>query len=64
MNETTDDGPHGPAPSSIWGDETEVVDAVVGWAAHRVVTASDPKSTARPAAELCIACARELERGR
>ena len=46
-----DDAEHSPAPG-IWGDETPVVDAVVAWAAHRVVTASDPKWTARPASEL------------
>ena len=51
MIESQDDARHGPPPSSIWGDETPVVDAVVGWAAQRVVTASDPKWTARPASE-------------
>jgi glutamate/tyrosine decarboxylase-like PLP-dependent enzyme len=52
VSESQDDAVIGPAPSSIWGDETPVVDAVVGWAAQRVVTASDPKSTARAASEL------------
>ena len=55
MTETPDDAHPGPPPSSIWGDETPVVDAVVGWAAQRVVTASDPKWTARPASELAAA---------
>jgi glutamate/tyrosine decarboxylase-like PLP-dependent enzyme len=39
-------------PASIWGDETPVVASVLAWAAQRVVTASDPKWTARPASEL------------
>jgi glutamate/tyrosine decarboxylase-like PLP-dependent enzyme len=38
--------------SQIWGDESEVVAAALGWAAGRVVRPSDPKSTARPASEL------------
>ncbi len=55
MSDSQDEPLHGPAPSSIWGDETPVVDAVVAWAAQRVVTASNPKTTARPASELAAA---------
>ena len=38
-----------------WGDESAIVLAVLTWAQHRVVRASDPKSTARPASELAAA---------
>lgn len=38
-----------------WGDESSTVSAVLDWAQRRVVRASDPKSTARPAGELAAA---------
>jgi glutamate/tyrosine decarboxylase-like PLP-dependent enzyme len=38
--------------ASFWGDETATVEAVVRWAAQRVVSPTDPKTTARPATEL------------
>jgi len=46
--------------SAHWGDESQVVDAVVRWAARRVVRPSDPKSTARPASELAAAAGRTV----
>jgi len=42
----------GERPESFWGDEHGAVQAVVAWAAHRVVSPSNPKTTARPAADL------------
>src|SRR3954469_2489188 len=36
----------------IWGDESDVVKMSIEWAARRVVSHTDPKSTARPASEL------------
>lgn len=36
----------------FWGDERPAVEAVVAWAGRRVVSPSDPKTTARPASEL------------
>jgi glutamate/tyrosine decarboxylase-like PLP-dependent enzyme len=43
----------GSAPEeSFWGDERSAVDGVLRWVADRVTRHSDPKSTARPAAEL------------
>ncbi len=44
-----------PKPHPVWGNEAEVVRDVVAWAAERVTRASDPKTTARPAAELAKA---------
>jgi glutamate/tyrosine decarboxylase-like PLP-dependent enzyme len=38
-----------------WGDESSIVLAVLAWAQQRVVRASDPKATARPASELAAA---------
>ncbi len=40
------------SPEAFWGDETTTVQAVVAWAAERVVSHSDPKTTARPASDL------------
>ena len=37
---------------SVWGDETAVVDEAIEWVRARVVRATDPKSTARPASDL------------
>ncbi|WP_349897785.1 pyridoxal phosphate-dependent decarboxylase family protein [Parafrigoribacterium soli] len=37
---------------SVWGDESEVVQLALDWAARRVVRHTDPMSTARPASEL------------
>lgn len=45
---------HRPA-SAIWGDEREAVTAALRWAAAHNVLASDPKATARSAAELAEA---------
>ncbi len=39
----------------IWGDEGDVVQAAVEWAARRVVRPTDSKTTARPASELAAA---------
>jgi glutamate/tyrosine decarboxylase-like PLP-dependent enzyme len=39
----------------VWGDETELVQAAVTWAAQRVVRPTDSKTTARPASELAAA---------
>lgn len=39
-------------PSEIWGDEREAVNIALHWAAARTTVASDPKTTARSAAEL------------
>jgi glutamate/tyrosine decarboxylase-like PLP-dependent enzyme len=41
--------------TTVWGDEHDAVDAAVRWAMHRVVRPSNPKATARPAAELAAA---------
>jgi glutamate/tyrosine decarboxylase-like PLP-dependent enzyme len=38
--------------ASFWGDEAATVEAVVAWAAERVVSHTDPKTTARPASAL------------
>ncbi|MDO5701666.1 MAG: aminotransferase class V-fold PLP-dependent enzyme [Bowdeniella nasicola] len=38
--------------SPIWGDESEAVNTALTWAVHRTVVASDPKATARDAADL------------
>jgi glutamate/tyrosine decarboxylase-like PLP-dependent enzyme len=40
---------------SVWGDETPVVEQAIDWVRKRVVRPSDPKTTARPAAELAAA---------
>jgi glutamate/tyrosine decarboxylase-like PLP-dependent enzyme len=45
---------------SFWGDETTTVEAVVRWAAQRVVSPSDPKTTQRPASELAAAVGRTI----
>ena len=42
----------GPAPDGFWGDETATVSTVLRWAAERVRHAGDPRTSARPAAEL------------
>ncbi len=49
-------------PSPIWGDETPVVDEAIDWVRRRVVRASDPKTTARPASELAAAAGRTITR--
>ena len=41
--------------ATVWGDEHDAVDAALRWAIHRVVRPSNPKTTARPAAELAAA---------
>jgi glutamate/tyrosine decarboxylase-like PLP-dependent enzyme len=45
-----------PEPSatvhSVWGDESDVVQLALDWAAQRVVRHTDPMTTARPASEL------------
>lgn len=41
-----------PGTNTPWGDESAAVAAVLDWATRRVSRASDPKTTARPAAEL------------
>jgi glutamate/tyrosine decarboxylase-like PLP-dependent enzyme len=46
---TTTDG------AGVWGDELPAAEAIVQWAAGRVVRPSDPKTTARPASELAAA---------
>ncbi len=38
-----------------WGDERPAVEGVLRWAAHRVVSPSDPKTTARLASDLAAA---------
>jgi len=43
------------ADDSFWGDERAAVAGVLAWAAQRVVSPSDPKTTARPASELAAA---------
>ena len=48
--------------SPIWGDETPVVEAAIEWVRQRVVRPSDPKSTARPAAELAAAAGPTITR--
>lgn len=45
---------------SFWGDEHEAVQAVVAWAARRVVSPSNPKTTARPASDLAAAVGRTV----
>jgi glutamate/tyrosine decarboxylase-like PLP-dependent enzyme len=44
----------------FWGDETDVVEGALAWAAGRVVRPSDPKSTARPASQLAAAAGRTI----
>lgn len=39
-------------PSEIWGDEREAVSLALRWAAEHTTVATDPKTTARSAAEL------------
>ncbi len=41
-----------PPAESVWGDETAVAREVLRWASARVVSPSDPKTTARPASSL------------
>jgi glutamate/tyrosine decarboxylase-like PLP-dependent enzyme len=45
----------GAVTHEVWGDEAEVVSAVVQWAARRVARPTDSKTTARPASELAVA---------
>jgi glutamate/tyrosine decarboxylase-like PLP-dependent enzyme len=45
---------------SVWGDETPVVERAIDWVRRRVVRASDPKATARPASELAAAAGRTI----
>jgi glutamate/tyrosine decarboxylase-like PLP-dependent enzyme len=45
---------------SYWGDERPAVEAVLAWAARRVVRPSDPKTTARPASDLAAAAGRTV----
>ncbi len=49
------DIPHLRHLSSVWGDEADAVEAAIRWATDRVVRPSDPKTTARPAADLATA---------
>jgi glutamate/tyrosine decarboxylase-like PLP-dependent enzyme len=44
----------------VWGDESEIVDLAVDWAARRVVRHTDPLATARPASELAAAAGRTI----
>jgi glutamate/tyrosine decarboxylase-like PLP-dependent enzyme len=44
-----------PARASVWGDETAVVNEALEWVRGRVIRPTDPKSTARSAAELAVA---------
>lgn len=46
--------PHPTVPTP-WGDESEVVTAVLDWAVRRVRQGQDPRATAKPAAELAAA---------
>jgi glutamate/tyrosine decarboxylase-like PLP-dependent enzyme len=46
--------------SAIWGDESRIVEGALRWAAGRVVRPSDPKTTARPNAELAAAAGRTI----
>jgi glutamate/tyrosine decarboxylase-like PLP-dependent enzyme len=41
--------------ASVWGDETAVVGEALEWVRGRVIRPTDPKSTARSAAELAVA---------
>jgi glutamate/tyrosine decarboxylase-like PLP-dependent enzyme len=53
--------PPGPlAHAAVWADETDVVARSVEWAARRVARATDPKTTARTAAELAAAAGRTI----
>jgi glutamate/tyrosine decarboxylase-like PLP-dependent enzyme len=45
----------GPLARVVWGDETDIARDVFDWASNRVVDATDPKSTARPASDLAVA---------
>jgi glutamate/tyrosine decarboxylase-like PLP-dependent enzyme len=49
--------------SALWGDESDLVRDVVQWAAERVRRPSDPKSTARSAAELAEATGQTITAG-
>jgi glutamate/tyrosine decarboxylase-like PLP-dependent enzyme len=44
-----------PPSEPFWGDETPTVQAVLAWAAQRVVHSGDPKTTARSASALAAA---------
>src|SRR5699024_1533563 len=41
-----------PHPSPVWGDEREAVSLALEWAASHTTVATDPKTTARSAADL------------
>jgi len=45
---------------SIWGDETPVVDRAIEWVRGRVMRPSDPKTTARAAADLAADTGRTI----
>jgi glutamate/tyrosine decarboxylase-like PLP-dependent enzyme len=49
-----------PAASSVWGDETAIVQGTLDWAAGRVVSPTDPKSTARKSSELAADAGRTI----
>ncbi len=44
----------------MWGDESRIITGAFEWAENRVVRASDPKTTARPASELAEATGRTI----
>jgi len=49
-----------PERIDIWGDESAIVQGTLDWAAGRVVRPTDPKSTARPAAQLVADAGRTI----
>jgi len=51
------------ASAGIWGDETALVEEVLGWASARVVSPTDPKSTARPSSSLAADAGRTITAG-
>jgi glutamate/tyrosine decarboxylase-like PLP-dependent enzyme len=52
-----------PLADPIWGDESAVAHEVLSWARARVVSPSDPKSTARPATSLAADAGRTITPG-
>ena len=60
---TTPPGPVAPGRPSVWGDETAVVDEAIEWVRRRVIRPSDPKSTARSAADLAAAAGPTITAG-
>lgn len=51
------------AVHSVWGDESDIVELALDWAAKRVVRHTDPMSTARPASELAADAGRTIVPG-